>query len=122
MADLDHLFGNDLSFGPGGDIAMVAGDSETQERVLRRLQTSAGGYLQQQDYGAGVASFIGKPSNILAIGAVLRQQMKLEAGVLQIPPPNVLVVAGENGIVTATISYTSALTSQPQSLSFPIGV
>jgi len=45
MSDISHLWGNDLTIGPTGDLAVASNDGLTQQRVLRRLLTSVGDYI-----------------------------------------------------------------------------
>ncbi len=55
MYDLSHQWGDDLTVGPTGDMALVTGSVFGQQRVLRRLMTNPGDYIWQLDYGAGLA-------------------------------------------------------------------
>ena len=120
MADLAHVMGGDLSVGPTGDLAVVLGVTETQQRVLRRLLTNPGAYLWQLGYGGGLPGMIGQPAEPNRIAAIIRAQVLQEAAVAPNPPPSVSVTVQPDGTVTASVIYTDALTLQPQTLSFPV--
>jgi hypothetical protein len=123
MADLFHQWGSDLGFGPTGDLAIVTGPSLGQQRVLRRLLTSLLDYIWQPAYGAGLASFIGQPANVLQIRATIRSQIFKEETVAQNPEPTIDVTlnpGGAAGDVYVHILYVDAQTGQTQVLSFPV--
>jgi hypothetical protein len=120
MADLALNFGGDLAVGPTGDIALADGAALTQQRVLRRLLTNAGGYIWQLVYGAGLAQFVGQPGAPAAIAAVVRSQILLEAAVAGNPAPSVTAAAGQNDSVVLTIRYTDAATRQTSLLTFSV--
>ncbi len=123
MPDLSHQWGADLSTGPTGDLASVAGPLLGQQRVLRRLLTSPGEYIWQRDYGAGLAQFIGQPGNALQIRAVVRSQIFKEVAVARTPEPVIdvqLSPAGASGTVYVHIRYVDAPSGQTQILSFPV--
>lgn len=124
MSDIDHQWGSDLEFGPTGDLALVMDSLLGQQRVLRRLLTNPLDYIWQPSYGAGLASFIGQPANILQICATIRSQIFKEAAVMQNPEPTIEVTlnpGGTSGDVYAYILYTDAGTGQTQVLSFSVG-
>ncbi len=85
MADLAHYFGQDLSLGPTGDLALVSGSLAVEQRVLRRLLTAPGAYIWHVPYGAGLGALVGMPANARLITGLVRQQMGLEAAVAQNP-------------------------------------
>ena len=108
---------------PSGDISLVSGPLLGQQRVLRRLLTNPGDYIWQIDYGAGLARFIGQPTNALQIRAVVRSQIFKESTVARQPEPviNVEVApGGAAGTVYVNIRYVDADTSEMQILSFSI--
>jgi phage baseplate assembly protein W len=124
MADISHQWGSDLTTGPTGDLAVVTGPALGQQRVLRRLLTNPGDYIWQPDYGAGLARFIGRPGNVLAIRAVVRSQIFKEAAVARTPEPVIDVTldpAGAAGTVYVHVRYVDADSSQTQILSFSVG-
>lgn len=120
MADLALKFGGDLMLSPTGDLALADGAMLTQQRVLRRLLTNAGDYIWQLSYGAGLGQFVGQPGTAAAIAGVARSQLLKEADVAVSPPPAVMAVADENGVVTATVTYTDVAASQVSSVSFSL--
>jgi phage baseplate assembly protein W len=138
VADVYHLWGNDLVAGPhldpgglfdaGGDILTVGGESlsfdnfttKTTQRLLRRLLTNPGEYIWQPGYGAGLGRFLGQPINVLALTAVVRSQIFLEAAVSQTPAPVITLTAQKDGTVLCHILYTDAESGKPTPLQFSI--
>lgn len=123
MADLFHQWGSDLLIGASGDVGSVSGPLAGQQRVLRRLLTNPGDYIWQLDYGAGLARFIGQPTNPLQIRAVIRSQIFKEPAVANQPEPTVDVQIAPGGAadtVYINIRYADADTGATQILSFSI--
>lgn len=139
MADVYHLWGSDLVAGPaqqvpagvsdaGGDLLTVGGESlsfdnfttKTTQRLLRRLLTNPGEYIWQPGYGAGLSRFLGQPINVLALTAVVRSQIFLEASVSQTPAPVITLTARKDGTVLCYILYTDAESGKPVPLQFSI--
>ena len=123
MTDALHQWGSDLMISPSGDISLVSGPLLGQQRVLRRLLTNPGDYIWQIDYGAGLARFIGQPTNALQIRAVVRGQIFKEATVARQPEPVIdveVAPGGAAGTVYVNIRYVDADTSEMQILSFSI--
>lgn len=118
MPDLSHTFATDLSLSPTGDLATVQGPALCQQRVLRRLLTNPGDYIWNLSYGAGLASFIGQPTDIPRIRALIRSQIFKEPAVARTPEPQIDVQPGTNGTVSVHIRYADAETGQTQILSF----
>jgi phage baseplate assembly protein W len=126
MTDLSHQWGSDLIVGPTGDLATVTGAALGQQRVLRRLLTSPGDYIWQPDYGAGLAQFIGSPTDAAQIRAVVRSQIFQEAAVAQSPEPVIDVQVGPSGAggignVYVHIRYVDAESQSTQTLSLSVG-
>lgn len=119
MADLDHLWGEDLNVSASGDIATADGDDLTTERILRRLMTAAGDYIWNLTYGGGVPQRVGLPLDLALISAVIRSQIALEATVARSPAPTINVTEILNG-VSVSILFYSAVTGQQQTLSFHV--
>ena len=115
-----HVFGSDLVLGANGDLLLVNGPLEVQQRVLRRLLTNQGDYIWVPDYGAGLPSRIGRKANAQVITALIRSQIFEEAEVAQTPAPTVNVTVSNIGAVTATITFFYLPTSQPVTLSFQV--
>ena len=120
--DLNHLIGTDLLLDNTGDLALVVNPTEGQQRVLRRLLTNPGDYLWHLNYGAGLARFIGKPMNEMAIGGTIKQQMKLEQAVVQSPPPAINIQYSKIGEVVASIQYIDADSNLTSSLTLPLNI
>ena len=125
LNDLSQAWGSDLSPSPSGDLATASGDLRTQQRIIRRLMTCPADpvnnlppdYIWHPTYGAGLPRFIGSDATEGEIAAVVRGQMMLEASVAQSPAPIVSAQLITNGI-SLTLSYTDAISGNPQTLSF----
>ncbi|MGE4482005.1 hypothetical protein [Acidocella sp.] len=120
MADLSLLFGDDLSIGPTGDLAVAEAQDLTQQRVLRRLLTNPSDYVWHLSYGAGLGQFVGRPGVPDLVSGVIRTQMQLETQVVQSPAPSVVCNVSDDGTVMVSISYVDAVTGQTALLSFSI--
>lgn len=117
--DLNHLIGSDLNVSNTGDIDVVGGDTETQQRILRRLLTSVNGYIWHLTYGAGIGQYVGLPKLAESVRAVISGQLLLEDKVSKTPPPVVTVTPILGGL-HCDISYTDAQSSAPFTLSFRV--
>ena len=121
MADVAHVIGQDLQLGPTGDLAVVDGSAETQQRVLHRLLTSAGTYIWQLSYGAGLPALVGSVASLQQIAAIIRAQMAYEPSVALSPEPQVTLTNVVLTEVSATITYTDNESGSIQILTLPIG-
>ncbi len=121
MPDLWHQFGEDLQLGVTGDLGLATDAALGQQRVLRRLLTSLGGYIWQPGYGASLGQFVGQPSNAAGIRGVIRGQLFREAAVARMPEPTVGVRADNDGIVYVTVRYTDVPSEQTQIFDFSLG-
>ena len=119
MPDLDHTFGGDLSVGPTGDLALVDGPPRGVQRILRRLMTVAGNYIQHGDYGAGLPREVGENGDVDAVAGLIRAQIFLEAAVARDPDPVITVTVIVNGL-HVHILYADAATGQQRTLSFEV--
>lgn len=109
--------------GPTGDIGTAAGATLGQQRVLRRLLTNPGDYIWDLDYGAGLAQFIGRPTNPMQIKAVIRSQIFKETAVARQPEPLIdvqIAPGGAAGTVYVYIRYVDAESQQTQVMSFSV--
>ncbi len=118
MPDLSHLWGNDLTLSPTGDLAIADTPVVTQQRVLRRLLTNPGDYIWTLDYGAGLARFVGAAGAMPAISAAIRGQIFQEAAVAQTPAPVIGLQADQTGALYVSINYADATTGTTQTLTF----
>ena len=121
MADLSHTWGGDIAFNQTGDLALSDGPQGGTERVLRRLLTNPGAYLWHLRYGAGLAAFIGTPTNAAAIAAAARRQLFLDGAVSSDPTPVIDVSSDNTGSLFLQIRYADADTAQPQTLLANVG-
>lgn len=122
MADIAHVWGQDLQLGPNGDLATVVDDNETQQRILHRLLTNVGDYIWELQYGAGLPAMVGQVINAPAIAAIVRAQIALEDAVAASPEPQVTVGTTPDGTVNLTIVYADAATGTTQSFTSSVGV
>ncbi len=121
MPDISHQFGADLTLSPTGDIATASGPALTLQRTLKRLLTNPSDYLWHLNYGAGLASFVGQPTNAVGIAAVIRSQIFKEATVARTPEPVIDVQSDVSGGVYVHIRYADATNGTTQTLSFVVG-
>jgi hypothetical protein len=117
MADLAHVWGNDLSWSPSGDIALVDGVVRAQQRILRRLLTNLNDYIWELDYGAGVPRYVGSTVDVEQITAVIRSQLMQETSVAKSPLP-VIDISTFDGGITVNISFLNAELGVQDTLSF----
>ena len=118
MADLNHLWGNDLAWSSTGDLAVTSMPSLTQQRVLRRLLTTPGEYIWSVGYGAGLAAFVGQPGAAIAIKAAIRGQISKEAAVAQFPAPVIDLAPDQAGSLYVSIRYADAATGATETIAF----
>lgn len=118
MADLSHLWGNDLSWSSTGDLTVSDVPTLTQQRVLRRLLTSPGEYIWALDYGAGLSSFVGQPGAALAVRAAIRGQLSKEPAVAQSPQPVIDLVPDATGSLYVHVRYADTTTGATSTVSF----
>lgn len=118
MADLAHLWGNDLSWSPTGDLAVTDTPGLTQQRVLRRLLTVPGDYIWSMPYGAGLARVVGQPGADKAIVSTVRSQVLQEANVAATPAPIIQIVPDQVGDLYIQVTYTDAVLGTSQTIAF----
>ncbi len=118
MPDLTHLWGEDLTWSPTGDLATAETPILTQQRVLRRLLTTQLEYIWQPSYGASLPAFVGEPGAALAIRAAIRSQMSKEAAVAQTPAPIIDLTPDPAGSLYVNIRYADAASGATATLGF----
>jgi hypothetical protein len=119
MADLNLPWGGDLSLSPTGGIELVAASGMTQQRLIRRLLTNPGDYLEDLTYGAGLGAYVGQPLDIPALTAVVTLQAQAEETVQAVT--SVSVTSNLIGSIVATIAYTEKYDPEtPQLLTFTV--
>ena len=123
MFDIFHEWGNDLTVGSGGDLVLSTGSDAINQRVCRRLLTNAGDYIWNLDYGGGLAQFVGTPTNLADIEAVVGTQLALETALLGSPAPQISasVVDAARGYIAATIIYADPSSQAPIQLNVSTG-
>jgi hypothetical protein len=123
MNDIFHVWGSDLTASATGDIGIASGSTFGQQRVLRRLLTNPGDYIWHTDYGAGLASFLGKAPTETQIKATIRSQIFHEAAVARTPEPTIDVQvspAGALSTIYVDIRYTDSESGEVQMLTFKV--
>lgn len=120
MSDAALVWGQDMGANPIGDVTLTTGSLLGQQRILRRLLTNPGDYLWHPDYGAGLASFIGRPNAASNIRATIRSQIFLEAVVSRTPEPAIDVQPTPDGSIYVSIRYVDSLNNTSQVLSFSV--
>lgn len=118
-SDLAHWMGQDLNVAASGDLLTVDGVTKGTQRILRRLLTNPGDYIDHPDYGAGLASKIGQPFDAEACQALVQAQMYLESAVARTPAPTIAVTQITGGLFVS-IAYTDSETGQIVPLSFSV--
>lgn len=121
MADISHIYGEDLSISSTGDIACATGTQLCRQRVIKRLLTNTGDYIWSLDYGAGLGAFIGQPALPDRIRATIRSQIFKEAAVARSPEPQIEVSFDQTGILSVYIRYSDASSGDTQALTFTTG-
>ena len=119
MPDLAHWYGDDLTLDARGDLLLASGLDQSNQHIVRRLMTVAGGYLWQASYGASVPSRIGETLDLNGLTAIIRHQMFLEAAVARQPEPEISVTPIFNGVYVS-ITYTNGLSSEQEQLAFEV--
>jgi hypothetical protein len=126
LADIQHIFGDDVGVSSTGDLATVTQDQRAQLRIIRRLLTpqttlTQSAYPWQPEYGAGLGEKVGQKLDVRALQAIVLGQMMLEPSISRTPLPTVTVSAvaqtEQLGGVTIDISYTT-MTGILQNFSF----
>lgn len=121
LSDLYQWYGGDVTSSATGDLQTVTGDTRSQQRIVRRLCTNPGDYIQHPDYGGGLPKLIGSNASASDVKAIVQSQMRLEDSVLQLPAPVVTVTPITNGM-QIQIQYTDALSRKPVLLSFDVNI
>lgn len=119
--EISHWYGGDLDLDATGDFLMVSGQTETDQRVLRRLMTAPKAYLWQLDYGAGVPALIGEPGHQAAVRNAILEQIFEEDAVARLPEPTVSFAVAPNGRAVANITYTDATTGVSSTVPLQLG-
>lgn len=122
MADLFHLWQNDLVASATGDLLTADGTTLGKQRVLRRLLTNKGTYIWHPEYGASLPSLVGNGADAASLTGIIRSQIYLEPAVSQRPEPSISVQVLTDGSVYIAILYVDASSGQQTSLAFDITV
>lgn len=120
MPEAFHIFGNDLVLGSNGDLLLVSGPQETQQRLYRRLMTNPGAYIFDLPYGAGLPAKVGEKASGQEIDGLIRGQISHETSVATSPPPTTAVVAKPSGEVDVGVGYVDSSIAQPVALTFTV--
>lgn len=118
MADLSLDWGGDLELSATGGVELVSGSLLTRQRLIRRLLTVPGDYIWEPTYGAGLPSYIGRPMDLAAMSAVVRDQALLEETVSTVESVTISLVTVSSYLLT--VAYTEAGVKGTQVLTLPI--
>ncbi len=108
VIDSSLVQGSDIQFNNNGDIAVVSGTDLTNQRILRRLMTIQGSYLQHPTYGGNLPLYIGKPlSDQLqqTIIANITGQVLMEDRVAKFPVPVVTFLFNTYSVFGQIVYY-----------------
>jgi phage baseplate assembly protein W len=116
--DFSLSWGGDFNLSPTAGLELISGAALTQQRLVRRLLTNPGDYLEDLTYGAGLGRYVGQPVNAAAIQGMISTQALLEESVLAVTS---VTIATDNGLglVSATIAYTASNAAGTQFLTVP---
>jgi hypothetical protein len=121
MADIDHIWGQDISYALSGDLATVEGVTQVEQRLLRRFMTNLGGNVWAANYGAGLPTFVMTPIHEASIRAIVVQQCALEADVGQDPPPVITITSDGVSALYLRVQFTYAPTGVSGLVAFGLG-
>lgn len=110
--DINHVWGNDLTVSPTGDLALVDRIEMTKQRILRRLMTALNGYIWHPEYGAGVPQLIGSPEDVNNVTALIRSQIMLERAVARSPIPQITVTKISGGLACHIVFWDTTTNAQ----------
>ena len=112
MADLSLEWQGDFEVDATGDLLVVDSDTETRQRLERRLFTALRGYIWHPNYGAGLPQKIGSTLSVSQIESIVASQLALEASVATNPPATLTVSSSPNqpDAIMIGIQYFDSLT------------
>lgn len=121
MADLNHIYGQDLKLSATGGLSLAKGTEQGQQKVLRRLLSNPGDDMHALEYGAGLPAFVGSPASADRMRAVVLKQMRLEKYVDQSVGPVVSVEKNAvTGVANILVQYVDSQTAQTSQLNVPV--
>lgn len=118
MSDVGQYFGSDLQLSATGDLLVVTGIVESEQRVLRRLMTNTNDYFAEPNYGGGLPGDIGSTISVNAVARKVQSQMRLESTVAASPAPQVQVTQLPGQAMYISAQY--ATQNQPVTLNFTV--
>lgn len=121
MADIFAWWKQDAVILPTGDLLQANGTIEGEQRIMRRLLTTAGTYIWHLEYGAGLPNYVGQPAMADAVASLVMAQLMVEDAVSKTPLPVVNVKSNALGYLALDIRYVDNETGLPVSLNFNVG-
>ncbi len=121
--DIYHYWGNDLQLSATGDLLLVSGFVETNQRILRGLMTAAPEYIFHTSYGAAIGRHVGdalSSSDFTRIQADIRAIVIRDSDVAKNPQPQFTFTPTSSGYLAVSIAYTYKPTGQLQTLTFNV--
>jgi hypothetical protein len=122
VADLSLEWNADFQPTATGDLLLCDGDTQAEQRIVRRLLTAVQGYIFHPEFGAGLPQRIGRPGRVSSIKAIVKSQLTLESAVNPRFQSTVSVAEPTpgSGLFVISISFQSRSGKQV-SLSFDTG-
>jgi phage baseplate assembly protein W len=121
LSDLWQIWSTDLQASNTGDLQTATGTDRGQQRIIRRLMTNPGDYIEDPTYGAGLPQYVGAPQSkdtLDKIAGTCTAQILVEAVVAPTPAPVVTLQQQPDFSLWVSVQYTDAETGEPQTLSF----
>ena len=118
MPDLSLEWQSDLQLSPTGGVELITGSLLTRQRLVRRFLTVPGDYIWHPDYGAGLPTYIGRPMDLAAMSAVVRDQALMEDTVSTVVSVSVSLVTINSYVLT--LVYTELGVTGTQTLTLPV--
>lgn len=119
--DISHYFSGDIGLSNTGDLAMVDGITESQQRIIRMILTNPGDYEFHPTYGIGAGGYVGATvADLDALCALISSQITQDPSVAPFPLPEVTAKSSDTTLYV-NIKYVDATTNTTQVLAFNTG-
>lgn len=117
-----NIVGNDLERSTTDTIALVSGENETQQRIVRRLLTPVFSYVWHPNYGCGLSEYVGSEitaSDVRQLKGIILKQLFLEDRVARNPVPTVSININTS-LMTIGITYKEVPSEKIFTFSFTV--
>lgn len=121
MPALLHSYGTDLFVNEDGKLAIMDGETEVVQNLIKRLMTISDGMLLHPKYGAGLGEKIGLSYNQGELTDLISNQLLLQEGIDTSKPYSVVINPLQGSIYKYTVylSFTVKGYAAPTTLTFP---